>query len=260
MKRILATFAAVALMVPILIGLSSTHASAATVPSISCGTGKTYGWVISPINGLKVGAKYCRPMTVLTIRDGMAAFWFTAVNGVWIPTSNNVPNAGGSTTAARAHAKAAKDLGAKYGLHVSFTKYTGNRDSMGWVNRTNGVGLAGTYYTSPMYPGKGLIEISNGGNSLSAADGLLGKTAARTRILNTVRHEISHARIELKCGTTRPPIVGDRNEEVTDAYAATFFGKTLKSYDYNRNDVAIAKKIAAVDMKKPVAERTGCIK
>lgn len=193
--------------------------------------------------------------------DGIAAFWFTSVvNGNLIPTSNNEPNTGGTSVSAKAHAKAAKDLAAKYGLHVSFTKYTGHRDSVGWVNSTHGVGLAGTYYTSPDYPGKGLIEISNGGNSLSAADGLLGKTAARTRILNTVRHEISHARIELKCGTTRPPIVGDRNEEVTDAYAATFFGKTLKSYNYTKTDVAKAKKIAAVDMKKPVAERTGCIR
>lgn len=239
-------FAVSALMVPVFLGVSTARASAAA--SISCGTGKTYGWVTSPVNGLKVGARYCRSMTPLQYDDAgvMAAFWFTATNGNWIPTSNNQPNTGGTSVSAKAHAKAAKDLAAKYGLHVSFVKYSGFRDSVGYVTR-NGVGLAGTYYQSPMYPGKGLIELSNGGNSLSAADATIGKTAARTDILDTVRHEISHARIELRCGTTRPPIVGDRHEQVTDAYAVTFLGKSKKniSYPYTATELAKAKKIAS---------------
>lgn len=243
MKRTLITLVITVLAVPIFIGISTAQASA-NAP-ITCGTvaGKTYGWVTAPAGGLKVGTRYCRPMTPLMYHDGMAAFWFTASDGTWIPTSNNLPNAGGSSTSAKAHAKAAKDLGAKYGLHVSFAKYTGFRDSMGWVSK-NGVGLAGTYYTSPNYPGKGLIELSNGGNSLSAADATIGAKTARSHILDTVRHEISHARIELKCGTTRPPIVGERHEQVTDAYAVTFFGKKRISYPHTKADVAIAKKIA----------------
>lgn len=245
MKRMFVTLALAALALPIFVGISTAQASANA--SIKCGTvaGQTYGWVTSPVNGLKVGAKYCRTMTPLRYNpEGtLAAFWFTATNGKWVPTSNNLPNAGGSSASAKAHAKAAKDLAAKYGLHVSFTKYTGYRDSVGYVTK-NGVGLAGTYYTSPMYPGRGLIELSNGGNSLSAADATIGKTTARSHILDTVKHEISHGRIELKCGTTRPPIVGERHEQVTDAYAVTHFGKKRISYPHTAADIDKAKKIA----------------
>lgn len=243
-KKLL-TALAITLGVLFLSSITAAQALAAGTASISCGTNKTYGWVTSPVNGLKVGAKYCRTMTPLTIHDGVPGFWFTAINGNLIPTSNNAPNTGGLSASAKAHTKAAKDLAAKYGLHVSFTKYSGFRDSTGWVNSKNGVGLAGTYYISPSYPGKGLIELSNGGNSLAAADKKLGKTTARNHILDVVRHEISHARIELKCGTTRPPIVGDRNEQVTDAYAATFFGKKRISYPFTKADVVKAKAIAS---------------
>lgn len=245
MKKLLviAGIIATSIIAQVAVGLPQASAAA----SIKCGTDKTYGWVTEPVNGLKVGAKYCRTMTGLANKNGTWAYWFTATNGTLIPTSNNQPNWGGPTAAAKAHAKAAKNLAAKYGLHVAFTKYTGHRDSMGWVNK-NGVGLAGTYYPSRAYPGKGLIELSNGGNSLSAADAKMGKTAARERILDTLRHEIAHARIELKCGTTRPPITvkGDRHEHITDAYAVTFLGRNKASmhYGYTKADLEKAKKIA----------------
>jgi len=60
-----------------------------------------------------------------------------------------------------------------------------------------------------------------------------------------VAHEASHHKIFRKCGTPRPPIVGKRAENVTDAYAA----KVLKvrgasGYGYKASDVTIAKKIS----------------
>jgi hypothetical protein len=241
MKKLLTVLAVTALIVPVFLGVSTARVSAAA--SIKCGTGKTYGWVTSPVNALKVGAKYCRTITPLENKEGAFSYWFQATNGKWIPTTNNQPNSGGTSAASKAHAKAAKDLGKKYGVYISFAKYTGFRDSTGYVNKS-GVRLPGTYYQSPAYPGKGMVEISNGANSLGAADATVGKTKVRNHLLDTVRHEISHARIELKCGTTKPAIAGDRVENVTDAYAVTHFGKKRIDYPFTAAEVTKAKKIA----------------
>jgi hypothetical protein len=226
---------------------------AGTVPataaaSIGCGDGKTYGWVTAPVNGLPVGSRHCRPMTQGDL-SGQYAFWFKShVNGAWIPTSNNKPNFGGSPgSAGRAHAEAAWALGKRWGVKVNFTKYVGNYDRKGWIRRDGSYGFHGAYYPAPTHPGRGLIEISAGGSPLGYADAVRGNAYMRQAILNVVRHEIAHARIEHWCGTWAPPIVRDRAENVTDAYAVTFLRKTNSHYSYTSADVAKARSIAKGD-------------
>lgn len=242
MKRFLSALAIVTIMVPIFIGVSTAQASAA--PSIKCGTGKTYGWVSSPVNDLKVGSRYCRSMTYGSIADA-TGFWFKATNGSWVPTSNNQPVSGGTSAGSKAHAKAAKDLAKKYGMTLSFTKYSGNGDRQGRINREV-IMLSGTYYPNSAYPGKGLVEISAGGDQLGAIDHLGPgvRTQVRNLLLDVIRHENAHARIELKCGSWKPPIVGSRAEQVTEAYAVKYFGKKHITYPYTAADTTKAKNIA----------------
>lgn len=244
MKRLLIIAGIIVAIIAAQAGFGASHAHAA-VPSIKCATGKTYGWVTSPVNSLKVGSRYCRTMTYGSL-SGQTAFWFKATNGKWVPTSNNQPISGGTSAASKAHAKAAKDLAKKYGMTLSFTKYSGLGDRKGQIN-TKAIVLSGTYYPSPLYPGKGLIEISTGGDQLGALDyrGTAAKNQVRNLLLDVVRHETSHARIERKCGTWRPAIVGDRVEQVTEAYAVTYFAKKHVTYPYTKADVTKAKKIAS---------------
>lgn len=235
---------AIALITAVVILLSgSVPANAAA--SITCGTGKTYGWVTSPLARQTVGTRHCRAMTHGAI-NGEIAFWFrSSVHGTWIPTSNNRPNMGGAAgTAGRAHADAAKALAARWGTTLHFTKYVGYYDRVGWIDRDGSYGFHGVYYPSPQRPGRGLIEISAGGSPLGLADGAWGNAHMRQAILNPVRHELAHARIEYRCGTWTPPIAGDRVENVTDAYAVTFLGKTAASYSYTAADVTKARAIA----------------
>lgn len=242
MKRVVVALIFSALMVPVFLGVTTAQVSAA--PSIKCGPGKTYGWVSSPVNDLKVGSRYCRTMTHGSI-SGATAFWFKATNGKWVPTSNNQPVSGGSSAASKAHAKAAKDLATKLGMTLAFTKYSGDGDREGQINE-RAIVLSGTYYPYSAYSGKGLIEISAGGDQLGAIDyrGPATKMQVRNLLLDVVRHETSHARIELKCGTWKPQIVGSRVEQVTEAYAVTYFGKKHVTYPYTSADLAKAKKIA----------------
>src|SRR5699024_5045948 len=62
-----------------------------------------------------------------------------------------------------------------------------------------------------------------------------------------VRHEAAHAAIFRHCGTLNPKVAGRRQEPVTDAYAALFYGAGPSSggYGYTSADAAAAKKIRA---------------
>lgn len=239
------TRALLALTTAVLMLLAGT-VPAAAADSIGCGDGKTYGWVAAPVNGLAVGSRHCRQMTEGDL-SGQYAYWFRSnVNGAWIPTSNNKPNLGGAAgSAGRAHADAAKALAARWGTTLHFTTYAGLHDRVGWIARDGSYGFHGAYYPYPQHPGRGLIEISAGGKPLGLADTARGNAYMREAILNTTRHEIAHARIERRCGTWKPPIAGDRAENVTDAYAVTFLAKTNANYGYTAADVTKARSIAA---------------
>lgn len=235
---------AIALIAAVAILLTGTIPANAAA-SIGCDGDRTYGWVTSPVAGQAVGTRHCRAMSPGAI-NGEIAFWFrSTAYGTWIPTSNNAPNMGGAAgTAGRAHADAAKALAARWGTTLHITKHVGRLDRVGWIDRDGSYGFHGVYYPSPQRPGKGLIEISAGGKPLGLADSVRGNAFMRQAILNTTRHEIAHARIEHRCGTWTPPIARDRIENVTDAYAVTFLGKTTTSYGYTAADVTKARAIA----------------
>ncbi|PZR53675.1 hypothetical protein DNL40_05950 [Xylanimonas oleitrophica] len=65
-----------------------------------------------------------------------------------------------------------------------------------------------------------------------------------------VAHEAAHYHVVRTCGTMRPPIVGNRFEQVTDAYTHGVLGvplpeRNVGAYGYTKDDLARAKKIAA---------------
>jgi len=115
----------------------------------------------------------------------------------------------------------AEDEARKYGVSVKWV--SGNQACPG----VNSLGC----YTAGKGPVITLVNSMQDGGELG--------------IRNVVRHESAHHAIAVACGTTRPGIVGARVENVTDAYAATFYGMSTKnlSYGFNSNDVSIAKKI-----------------
>lgn len=70
-----------------------------------------------------------------------------------------------------------------------------------------------------------------------------GSSKVYASIRGIVRHEAAHIAASRTCGTVIPPIVGDRVENVTDAYAVLFHGGSNMHYGYNDNDAAIATAI-----------------
>lgn len=44
------------------------------------------------------------------------------------------------------------------------------------------------------------------------------------RYMDTIRHEIAHRIVLDRCGTTAPPIAGDRYEGTTNSYAVLYLG------------------------------------
>jgi hypothetical protein len=126
-------------------------------------------------------------------------------------------------------------LAARYDVNLQFA----DRDMRGRMGCYGGFAnsVSGTYQGSPRYPGEGLIRIGTGTTTRCMND--------RATALNVAKHEISHALIERICGTTDPPRVGDRSEEVTSAYAMRYLGAGMNAGGYkpNRSDMWQAGKI-----------------
>jgi hypothetical protein len=103
----------------------------------------------------------------------------------------------------------------KYDAHVQF----GNRDLLGRLGCSTEDGfpnsVTGAYQPSPRHPGEGLVRIGTGFTSRCMED--------RHTSVNTFKHELGHVWMERICGTTRPPIAGDRVEWIASAYAMLYF-------------------------------------
>lgn len=59
--------------------------------------------------------------------------------------------------------------------------------------------------------------------------------------ISDVRHEMGHHAIDSRCGTSQPPIAGDKTEAVTSSYAVLFLGA-------NRDDLSNANDLDAYKM------------
>jgi len=122
-------------------------------------------------------------------------------------------------------ADAALWVAKKYGAHLQFA----NRDYLGRLGCASPFpnSVSGAYAGTGQYPGQGLIRIGTGTTDRCMND--------RRTVLNVVKHEISHALIERRCGTTRPRMVYrpesgfNRIEETTTAYAMKFLGATTNA-------------------------------
>jgi hypothetical protein len=85
------------------------------------------------------------------------------------------------------------------------------------------------------------------GAQITLSTDFLGESDRRG-VLDVVRHEAAHYWIEATCGTSAPPILmtesGDRSENVADAYATKYFGRSPGGYyGYTDEDTAIATAI-----------------
>jgi hypothetical protein len=89
----------------------------------------------------------------------------------------------------------------------------------------------------------------------------------RANLTYVMAHEIAHVQIARQCGTSRPPITGNRHENVADAYAALKFPAQLKAggeklrydaaqhfglgdryrngYGYGSSDVSTARRVSS---------------
>lgn len=121
----------------------------------------------------------------------------------------------------RSTSSAAHALANRHNVRLQFA----NRDLIGRLGCSGAFrhSVSGAYQGSAQYPGKGLVRIGTGTTTRCMAD--------RSNVLDVVRHEIAHAAIERKCGTTRPRIAGSRVEPVTIAYSYLYLGARTNTGD-----------------------------
>lgn len=233
----------IARFIALLAILLTTAATAPPATAAGCttvdDTPGSYVWIKSPTTlgpdgqpGRKTkaaGTRLCKSA------DQFVTPQFVESRDGWVKVTKRAPNMGGPYgSAGRAHADAAKALAAKYGVVLQFAE-ADEVGRVGYITKSE-VLLTGNYTAGGVRaPGQGLIRIGNGGDNMSAAG--KGNNWFRKHLLNVTRHEIAHAEIEQRCGTTKPPVVGREDavrkstgasvhEHATEAYAVLYLGAT----------------------------------
>ena len=259
MRNVARILTALALL---LVGVAPTPAAAAAGCPLPDGGRGVHVWIKSPTTRAPDGsaAGRTRPAGTRLCRSVTSDAQVVYVEGATglILATRLAPVAGGPAgSAGRAHADAARQLATRYGvtLQLSAADEGGRR---GYVTASRAL-LTGSYTPGGVLaPGKGLIRLGNGADDMSVAGS--GNNWFRRYLLNQARHEIAHAEIEQRCGTTRPPVAGAPgavrpstgkpvHEHVTEAYASLYLGATTRSpggYGYSTTwDVPRAKAIHA---------------
>jgi hypothetical protein len=247
----------------LLAGVAPTPAAAAARCSLPDGGRGVHVWIKSPTTRAPdgspggrtrpAGTRLCRALP-----SGAPPVLYVEGATGNILVTRRAPTAGGPAgSPGRGHADAAERLAARYGVTLQLAaRDEGGR--RGYVRASKAL-ITGSY--SPggaLAPGEGLIRLGNGGGNMSVAGS--GNNWFRRYLLNAARHEIAHAEIEQRCGTTAPPVAGGRTavrswtgkpvrEHVTDAYARLYLGATTThagGYGYSKAwDVPRARAIHA---------------
>jgi hypothetical protein len=137
------------------------------------------------------------------------------------------------------NANRARNLAATYGIKLRFANY----DLTGRAGcRSTSNPIPANYRSSTRWPGQGLIQLGTGPSSTCMRD--------RREVMETLKHEIAHERIETKCGNWNPPMMKGRGEQVADAYAWLYLNAETRSpgnYGFVQSDITKARKIAHGD-------------
>lgn len=175
-------------------------------------------------------------------QEESAATYYAETEGSYSEESDSwEPSASGgdsgytapTVSSGRTWQSVAEGIAAQWGVGISWTdsQNCGYRPGAWGPNYTAVRGCAG---------GGSTIQLSTAGMGEDFDANPLNYYAA-----DVVRHESAHVLIERTCGWVNPLFVGDRYENVTDAYANMYMGAGSASggYGYNSTDAANAAKI-----------------